>query len=277
MTSRGLALIWCAVLALGTVAAVALTALGEDHSAIFGDIPAPTVIVIGSSLMLHAVPPSGDGADSLLGDGRAHARLVMSNITEAQTVALLGLVLKTGVQTVLIEANALAFDFPSRAPVPDQGGFRPVVVMQSLLDLSARAKASLSTLLNPGRLATEAQNLDATFMVQSDVLAKNYPLHLRFPRNPEALEEVLKTAVATGVDLILIAPPRSQLAANAMGPQATETLRLHFQALARRLDLPLFQPAAVWPNDHFIDLAHMNRRGRARFMLELAQWWASRP
>ena len=277
MTSRGLALIWCVVLALGTASFMALAILGKDRSAIFGEIPAAPVIVIGSSLMRHAVPPLGEGADSLLGDGRAHARLAVSSITESQTVALLGLVLKTGAQTVLIEANPLAFDFASSAPVPDQGRIRPVVVMQSILDLSMQARAPLFGLLYSLQLTEEAQQLDAAFLVQPNVLAKNYPLHLRNPADPKALEAVLKTATTKGVSLILIAPPRSQLAANAMGTQATETLRQHFQALARRLDLPLFQPSAVWPNDHFIDAAHMNRRGRARFMQELAQWWAHRP
>lgn len=280
MSSRGLALIWCVALVLAAAAAMALTIFGENRSVFTIDIPAAPVIVIGSSLVWGAVPPTGAGADSLLGDGRTHVRLAIANITEAKTVALLGAVLKTGVQTVLIEANALAFDFASRVPTPDQDSIRPVVVMQSLMNLSARPRESLSNLLDRHRLTrltSEAQNLDAAFLVDSDVVAKLYPLHLRFPRNPEALEEILKKASSARVDLILIAPPRSQLAANAMGPQATETLRLHFQDLARRLNLPLFEPAAVWPNDYFIDQAHMNRRGRARFMRELAQWWASRP
>ncbi len=278
MTSRGLVLIWCAVITLGTLVAVASPNLNEDEATIFDSIPASPVVVIGSSLMLHAVPPLGNGTGSLLGDGRAHARLAVSSITEVQTVALLRLVLSGGAKTVLIEANALAFDFASSAPASDQGSIRPVALMQPLLDLSTRARQPLSALINQRpRLTSEAEKLDTDFSVKPGDMAKNYPLHLRFPAHPEALQAALTMAAANGIELILIAPPRSQLAANAMGSEATETLRLHFQTLAHRLNLPLFQPSAVWPNDHFIDAAHMSRRGRTRFLKELAQWWPSRP
>ena len=281
MTSRGLALIWCVVITLAALVAVALPTFNEDEETIFGNIPAAPVIVIGSSLMYHAVPPFGEGTDSLLGDGREHARLAISSITEVQTVDLLQHVLNGGAKTVLIEANALAFDFASRAPASDQGSIRAVALTKPLLDLSARARQPLSALINqrPKRhvLTSEAEKLDADFSVKLSHMAKLYPLHLRFPAPPEALETALTMAAAAGVEVILIAPPRSQAAANAMGAEATETLRLHFQALAYRLNLPLFQPSAVWPNDHFIDAAHMSRRGRARFLNELAQWWASRP
>lgn len=279
MTSRGLALIWCAVIALGTLVAVALPTFNEDVETIFGNIPAAPVIVIGSSLMLHAAPPFGGGADSLLGDGREHARLAVSSITEVQTVDLLRHVLNGGAKTVLIEASALAFDFAPEAPASDQGSIRAVALTKPLLDLSTRARQPLSDLINQRpkgpRLTLEAEKLDADFSVKPAEIRKYYSLHLRFAVRTEALEAALRMAAATGVELILIAPPRSQAAANAMGAEATETLRLHFQTLAHRLNLPLFQPSAVWPNDHFIDAAHMSRRGRTRFLNELAQWWVS--
>jgi hypothetical protein len=272
MTSRGMASVWCAVIALGITVSTTLALLGAGPSVVLSDIATAPVVVIGSSLMEHAVPPFGGKVSSLLGDGRAHARLAISSITEPQTVELLNLVLETEVQTVLIEANALAFDFASRKTTPDPTDIRPVAMMQSLLDLSTRARQPLRDLLNKRPLVSEAEKLDAPFAVQSKTLLQNYPLRLRFPSNPEALNATLAVAASKGVALILIAPPRSQLAADAMGPQATEKLWLHFQTVARDLNLPLFQPAAVWPNEYFIDLAHMNRRGRARFLQELAQW-----
>lgn len=275
MTSRGLVLIWFAAITLMTLIVVALDAFTKHLEDNFDNIQVAPVVVIGSSLMRSAVPSFGQGKDSLLGDGRAHARLAISSITESQTVELLKLVIRSGARTVLIEANALAFDFaPSR-----QGNAQLAVSIKPLLELSTSTRQKLRGIISgPQTLVTltsEAENLDANFSVQPGSKA-NYPLYLRFPGYPDALESALMLASANGVELILIAPPRSQLAENVMGSEATETLKLHFQTISLRLKLPLFQPSGVWSNDHFIDTAHMSRRGRTRFLNELAQWWASK-
>ena len=277
MTNRGLVLIWCAVITSVTLVVVAMAALTNDEVASFDNIPAVPVIAIGSSLMKHAVPPLGSGTGSLLGDGRAHARLAINGITEGQTVALLKHVLSNGAKTVLIEASALAFDSVSRTPTPNQGIISPDVLMKPFLDLSARVRWYLGAFIRQQpRFTQEVKKLDADFSAKPAEVAKNY-LRLRSPAHPEALEVAISIAAANGVDLILIAPPRSQLFANVTGPEATEALHLHFQTIAHQLNLPIFQPSAVWSNEYFIDAGHMNGRGRARFLDELAQWWARRP
>lgn len=297
MTSRGLVLIWCVAITLVTLIVIALATFTKDAQDNFDKIPAAPVVIIGSSLMRHAVPPLGYGDDSLLGDGRAHIRLEISSISEGQTVALLRRVLNSDVKTVMIEANALAFDFASSAPAYNQSSSWPMALMKPLMDLSTYTRqrvkrvssliekrstsiseAELETkfVVKPGYIASHEAELETKFYVKPNYIASHYPLHLRLPKHPEVLEAAQRMAAENGVDLILIAPPRSEFAANAMGAEATEMLRLHFQALAHHLNLPLFQPSAAWPNDHFIDAAHMNRSGRARFLNELAQWWANR-
>jgi hypothetical protein len=245
----------------------------------YGKLPVAPVVVIGSSLMRHAVPPLGDKVSGLLGDKRAHARMGINGITEAETVHVLDLVLKNGARTVFIEANALAFDFANGVPEVGWERVRPDVMMRALLSVSTLARESISKWLKPrpSTLLIDAKELDATFFVRPDDLVNLYPLRLRLPKDPKALEKVLKDANAAGVELILVAPPRSQLAADAMGIEANQTLQQHYQALALNMKLPLFYPATAWPDDHFIDTAHMNRRGRTRFMEELAQWYRQRP
>lgn len=280
MTSRGFALIWCAAITLVTLIVVALNTFTKDPQVNFENIPAAPVVVIGSSLMGSAVPSFGQGTDSLLGDGRAHVRYAVSGITEDQTLELLQLVLNGGAKTVLIEANALAFDFASKRSAFNQDRAQLDRLIKPLFDLSARIRQKLREFIFGQQaivtLTSEVNNLDNHFLVMPNAKA-NYPLHLRLPQYPDVLEATLMLASKNGVELILIAPPRSQWAADVMGPEAIETLRLHFQTLSDRLNLPLFQPSAAWSNEHFIDAAHMSRQGRMRFLNELAQWWASRP
>jgi hypothetical protein len=280
MTSRGFALIWCAAITLVTLIVVALNTFTKAAQDNFDNMPAAPVVVIGSSLMKSAVPSFGQGNDSLLGDGRAHVRYAVGSITEDTTVELLRLALNDGAKTVLIEANALAFDFASKGSTFHQDGAQLDRLIKPLFDLSTRIRQKLREFIfgqHPTvTFISEADNLDNHFSVKPNAKAK-YPLYLRLPQYPDLLEATLMLASKNGVELILIAPPRSQWAADVMGPEATETLRLHFQTLSDRLNLPLFQPSAVWSNEHFIDAAHMSRQGRTRFLNELAQWWASRP
>ena len=280
MTSRQLALIWCAAITLVTLIVVALNTFTKDVQVNFDNMPAAPVVVIGSSLMRSAVPSFGQGNDSLLGDGRAHVRHAVGGITEDQTLELLQLVLNGGAKTVLIEANALAFDFASKRSAFYQDGAQLARLVKPLFDLSIRIRQKLREFIFGQQaieiLTTEANNLDNHFSVNPNAKA-NYPLYLRLPQYPDVLEAALMLASKNGVELILIAPPRSQWAADVMGPEATETLRLHFQTLSDRLNLPLFQPSGVWSNEHFVDAAHMSRQGRMRFLNELAQWWVSRP
>lgn len=280
MTSRGFALIWCAAITLVTLIVVALNTFTKAAQDNFDNMPAAPVVVIGSSLMKSAVPSFGQGNDSLLGDGRAHVRYAVGSITEDTTVELLRLALNGGAKTVLIEANALAFDFASKGSTFHQDGAQLDRLIKPLFDLSTRIRQKLREFIfgqHPTvTFISEADNLDNHFSVKPNAKAK-YPLYLRLPQYPDLLEATLMLASKNGVELILIAPPRSQWAADVMGPEATETLRLHFQTLSDRLNLPLFQPSAVWSNEHFIDAAHMSRQGRTRFLNELAQWWASRP
>ena len=74
------------------------------------------------------------------------------------------------------------------------------------------------------------------------------------------------------MQVVLLAPPRSEAAADYLGEEATKNLESHVRDVANRLDLPVFMPQSFWPNEFFVDQAHLNRRGRQRFCAELAEW-----
>jgi hypothetical protein len=286
VSARKLALAWGAALILAIGAGTALTRRGTDRAtpaaAPPATLPAAPVVVIGSSLMAHAVPWHGDGHHSLLGDGRAHVRWAIGAISEAQTLQLVAGALQRGARTVLVEVHPLAFDFAFATPAHD---VRPLALANTVLQESRLAATGLRRLLKlsptpaprQARLDGEPDTLDRPFETSPRAFAYFYPLHLREPADAVAWAALVQRAREQDAAIILVAPPRSRSAADAMGAAAGEALQRHLKALAQELGVPMFQPGPVWPDDHFIDHAHMNRQGRARFMQELARWRAGAP
>lgn len=283
--------IWATVVCLSAIA-VGLLPGGEPEAASgrvnltsdvlveTEEIPEASIAVIGSSLMRYAVPPVGSTGYSLLSDGRTHVRLALGNITEEQQIALLTRVLASDVEYVFVEIQPFGIDF--RFEEWRQQTFLHGLVNQARrFSLTARRalgrkfRRRLKTESTPGQppsLMSEADKLDAEFHVSQAALSLLYPIHERSLVEKDRLDELISVASARQVKLALIAPPRSQTAADYMGTARSKSLEKHFQKLAEELGVPLFQPARWWTDDYFIDQAHMNRRGRNRFCRELAQW-----
>lgn len=286
MSAHRLAWVWGAALILAVGAGMALTRRDTDSAiraaALPATLPNAPVVVIGSSLMAHAVASHGDGNDSLLGDGRAHVRWALGAISEAQTLQLVAGALQRGARTVLVEVHPLAFDFAFATRASE---FQPLTLANDFRRQSRQAASGLRHLLKlspppaplQATLFPEPGNLDRLFRVSPRMLALFYPLHLREPADPMAWAALVQRARQQNAAIILLAPPRSRSAADSMGPAAGEALQRHLAARAQELGVPMFQPGPVWPDDHFVDHAHMNRRGRARFMQELARWRAGAP
>lgn len=251
-------------------------------------LPEAPVVVIGSSLMMYAVPPFGSGGNSLLGDSRDHVRLALSTITEQQTIGLLKRVLASPAERVFVEIHPFCFDFAFQTR-------RDGIFQQTRLhDLVDRIrKSSVHSRRELGRrsgwssdtqdqhsiketITHEPTRLDEAFHITSRSLGQVYPLHLRTPRHLGKLEKLLELAKERDIEIVLVAPPRSQTAVDYLENESTEALKKHIQDVAEQLDLPLFHPARCWPDEYFIDQAHMNRRGRKRFCNELAKWSSER-
>ena len=252
-------------------------------------IPDAPVVVIGSSLMMYAIPGAESGEQSLLGDGRGHIRLGVSSITESQTITLLERVLKSQTESIFIEIHPRGMDFAS--VMRDDQGIRRIFLheltdqirtfsLNSRRELGTRSGWRTKTPLRTSAhwsMTSEPSRLDAVFNIPRNTFERLYPIRTRPPAELGRLNRLLSLAKNRNTDVILIAPPRSQAAVDYMGTVCSISLEEHFQNLAEQLDGPLFQPARYWPDAYFIDQAHMNRRGRKRFCNELARWSSEQP
>ena len=88
MKARQFHFVWAVVICL-TVVTISFLPGGQSTPKISRNdlirtepFPESPLVVIGTSLMMYAVPPTGTEDDSLLSDGRSHVRLALSSITE---------------------------------------------------------------------------------------------------------------------------------------------------------------------------------------------------
>jgi hypothetical protein len=105
--------------------------------------------------------------------------------------------------------------------------------------------------------------------INTEALRRLYPLHIRAPSDMERLMRLVDTAHSRGVEIWLLAPPRSETASKLIGPNGKERLSEAVKQLASKLGCRLFSPAHFWPDNLFTDQAHLNIEGRARFLAEL--------
>ena len=226
------------------------------------------VVVIGSSLMMYAVPPFGSRKNSLLGDSREHVRLALSSITERQTIELLKRVLASPAERVFVEIHPFCFDFAfqtRRDGILQQTRLHDLVdrirtsSVHSRRELGRRSGWSSDTQDQHSIKETithEPTRLDEAFHIESHSLTQVYPLRLRTPRHLGKLEELLELAKERQIEIVLVAPPRSQTTLEYLGNESAEALERHIQDVAEQLERPLFRPARCWPDEYFIDQAH---------------------
>ncbi|MCR9136718.1 MAG: hypothetical protein NXI27_12020 [Alphaproteobacteria bacterium] len=241
----------------------------------FEDVDTP-VIVIGSSLTLHAVSPFATGQQpSLLGDGRAHTRLAVMSLTERESLGLLRQALASDVETVLVEANPFIIDV-HHVHQAKQHSFLEAIGLAVLAFSQSVWAGAMEMAREPTdwnwRIAVEPGNLDDDFTLVPHILEAVFPLTLHPPSHPREMRAIAKEARRRGIEIILVAPPRPEATLDILGPETAGELAMRLTGLAAELDLPLFHTALFWPDDFFVDQGHLNSRGRHRFMSELAAW-----
>jgi hypothetical protein len=97
------------------------------------------------------------------------------------------------------------------------------------------------------------------------------------PAYPTEIRRLIQAAGASGVDLIFFSPPRPASAVHMLGEDRFARMLAHTEDVADDLGVPLWYSSSGWPDDHFIDIAaHVNARGRDRFLAELSGWYGSR-
>lgn len=271
MSARQLATAWSIAIALAAAGIIFLTAQERIYDRPFLKGP---IVAIGSSLMFHGIPATTPRPGGLLGDGRAHARFHKILMSEDETLSLVSRAVNAGATTVLVDASAFAYDLAFT--VADDSDPWIIKSSKALLDLSNRRRSGFKWLLGYQTLnpLDEPETLNSERVVTPHDLASAYPMRLHPLHDPQAVTEVLRDARRKGAEVILIAFPRAQSAADYIGDKAQMALAAHLDALAQSLGIPLFSASPAWPDKYFIDTGHLNARGRARFVAELAAWWA---
>lgn len=271
MSGRQLATAWAIAIALAAAGVIFLTVEERIYDRPFLKGP---IVAIGSSLMFHGIPATSPGSGGLLGDGRAHARFHKILMSEDEAISLVSRAVDAGATTILVDASAFSYDLAFA--VADDNDPWIIRISKALVDLSNRRRSDFKWLLGYQTLnpLDEPETLNSERTVTPQDLATAYPMRLHPLHDPQAVVEVLRDARRKGAEVILVSFPKAQSAADYIGEKAQMALIAHLEALAKSLGIPLFSVAPAWANEYFIDTGHLNARGRARFVAELAAWWA---
>lgn len=273
MTSRAMVTTWIVAILLAIAAALGLDRISGPAWLVRSTMDGADIAVIGTSLLVHGIP-ARQVSGGLLGDGRKHRRFAYDDMQEDEAVSILHEALASGASTILLEINPFAFDFAFRVRMnaeEDRHGSAPRI----LKHFSYRLQSGLEHLIGIGEFESgEPKDLTpAKNTADANVKSIFYPFQLHSPRSIEALLAAVNEARDRRALIILVAPPRARIAETWMGLNAEQALDRHLSTLAERLSLPLFHPGPGWPDELFVDNAHLNERGRARFCGELAAWY----
>ena len=233
-------------------------------------------VFIGTSLIGFAVPPKGVGA---LGGTEHHVRLYVSSLSERSALDLAEMALASrATRTIILEAYPFVRDFryevrgAKALGLLERGADRVILTAQTL---STSTRMFLQQRLqgrDPLAPFLAERPIDRPYSLKAATLENLYPIHVRTPREEARLVALVRQATARGVEVILVAPPRSEAAVRLNGRARTASLQRAIQDLAIRLDVPVFAPVGPWPDSLFTDQAHLNRAGRERFLSALRQF-----
>ena len=270
MTSRKFFWVWLASFGLLGAILLPLAIAAESASHRFRNFD---IAVIGSSIMLYAVPEYGRGGNSLLGDGRSHRRVSYSAVSEEQSLLVLRRAIEDGVKIAFVEANPFIFEF---AASPRHCGEldRPLrhLLKQRQIEMVDAFRALAGRPLRFGNM-NEPVTMSGQQHIDLSKMRSFYPLRFDGPCYPGKLRNLVRTAKLKGTRIILILPPRSPAAEALLGRQASDEVTLRARKLAADMGLELFIPAGPWSNGEFIDQAHLNGLGRRHFLIAIRQWW----
>lgn len=273
MNARQYVLAWLIALALATAVSVGLVVLADRSSRARDS----DIIVLGSSLTAYAVPGSGGGAGSLLGDGRNHVRIATAALTEPALLARIEQAIARQPAVLFIEANPLLVDFANQTNQrPCDGWSHPArthvaAEQKRVLDAFRRLRGQSPSGVYEG----DPDDIAAAHAIDRDEVRRRYPLTIRAMCDEARLAALVTQARRQGTRVVLVLPPRSPDADALLGVAVTSDLRSRTEQLATRLGVEVFAPEGPWRNDEFTDLAHVNVRGRAHFLKDLRAWWAS--
>jgi len=287
--SRDFLVIWVAAV---VIAAGFIAAIGWKDPSIYEEYPddgwpdigEAEIVFIGSSLTAHLVPVA-EPASGVFGDHRLAAMLAVPGISERMTTRLLAYANDSGAKTVLVEINAYSQDYMEYSRSHPRLGepFFSSRLARSFQELGARLTLNFKRLLfelPPAQLNFYKHPVDggkSALHFQAVAPEDYYRLLPLEPAHPDELGRLLERARSTSTEVVFFLPPRPLSAVKLIGYAEFERIIEHASELAREFRVSLWYSPAGWPDNHFIDIkAHVNARGRERFLQELANWYGDR-
>ncbi len=252
-----------------------------DMAAGIAGLAEAKLVFVGSSLTRYGIPQVAS-AEGLLKDGRRHARLTMSRITEKQSTELLRAAIGAGDASQATKRFVFVELYPYLRTFRDERlygwtwgfagawddrlrrfGRRIRGIKEALLgevrQRSMKAKATVPDIVGT------ALSYDGSRKGFESV----YPEEIHQPRDHDGLSRALREARLRGVTVVFVVLPRSQTVLGHLGREAAVSFGDAVTALEKRYAVEVWSPAASWSDEHFKDRAHMNALGRARFIGEL--------
>lgn len=226
------------------------------------------VVAVGSSLMTYGWPERG-----VVAGGKSFRRIGIAVPAEDQLLLLAEQAIGENAEVLLLEVTPFIADFKfetgqqCHAPAASfrrELHIRHVALVDRFRQLVG-ARSSLDGMIEPAAL-------DRGQTIDPQKLATFYPLTFHGPCDPARLGGLIDLARTKGTKVVLVLPPRSPMGESVMGGADAARLRTEAEGLAARLEIPLFAPLSGWQDGQFVDHAHLNAQGRARFMAELNRW-----
>ena len=241
------------------------------------------IAVVGTSLVGYGLPDGHSIKGSLLADGRKHVRVGLGNPTELEILTVANQAMAQNPQLLFLEAYPFIRSFNTE--VDRESGCSLPQQMKSVINNAVNSffgSAQSSALIIMGKnvytrgMRDEPTELQLGKHQNSSPSTSHYPLSPRPVACPEQLQKLLVTASSKNTQVVLLLPPRSMYAEKFAGLGSSRALDLQAKKMAQAYRLELFSPIGPWPNSLFVDSAHMNLKGRERFLRELQNWWHSR-
>lgn len=228
--------------------------------------PPPFGVFIGTSLVQHAVPPV-QPANDIFGTAEASDLFVRKSSPALSAVDTLDRVrhaVRIGVKRIFVEVDPLIRTRPIETSM-----------LHDINNLSDRLRDAMREWLGRSRVWNDFPG-DTIYDGNIRELALIPPATIHPPQDLAAIIDVLALASRQGLDIVWVAMPRPETTVTYLGPTFEIAFSGQLQAFASAFNAKVWRPAIFWPNELFIDRAHMNAAGRARFMSELRRYGVTR-
>lgn len=255
MVSSGtMTAVWFCAIAIAASAMVGLLTMAPESEWLRSR---PYAVFIGTSLTLNALPSEQFASNFFLTvtEHDRFVRMASNAISDTEIVQRVEHAVLAGVKRIFVEIDPLLRTYRSVYKLP--AGIRAIQEFSERLRFTLREQLRLHG-DDPGGAAFDG------FVGGQPV---DFLIHA--PRHPAGIAKVLELAKNRELDIVWVAMPRSQSAADQLGPAFESAFASRLQEFALAMGANVWRPTIAWPDELFKDRAHLNSAGRERFMTEL--------